>query len=73
MRFICEIPASFCYLASIATLVMMSAVDGRAAARFVETSMTGPDGGELPYAISVPDGVREGQALPLVLALHPGG
>ena len=35
--------------------------------------MPNPDGGELPYAISVPDGEREGVALPLVLALHPGG
>ena len=32
-----------------------------------------PGRGELPYAILVPDDQREGVALPLVLALHPGG
>jgi predicted peptidase len=57
----------------VAGLMLLAAVNADAAARFRETTMPNPDGGELPYAISVPDGEREGVALPLVLALHPGG
>jgi predicted peptidase len=53
-------------------LMLLLATDVRAA-RFREISMPNPDGGELPYAISVPDDERESVALPLILALHPGG
>ena len=31
------------------------------------------DGGELLYAIALPDGFKSGEPRPLVLALHPGG
>jgi predicted peptidase len=59
-------------IVGIAVLMLLSATDA-GAARFREISMPNPDGGQLPYAISVPDDLREGVALPLVLALHPGG
>lgn len=43
------------------------------AAPFRELTMSRPDGGQLLYAISVPDGYKPGAPRPLVLALHPGG
>jgi predicted peptidase len=43
------------------------------AAGFRELTMPRPDGGQLLYAISVPDGYKPDVARPLVLALHPGG
>jgi predicted peptidase len=59
-------------LFSVAGLTLLLAVDADAA-RFRELRMPNPDGGELPYAIQVPDDAGSGTALPLVLALHPGG
>jgi predicted peptidase len=56
-----------------ATTVLLLLALNVDAARFRELSMPNPDGGELPYAIQVPDNQREGVALPLILALHPGG
>jgi len=32
-----------------------------------------PDVGTITYGISVPPGVKPGEARPLILALHPGG
>jgi predicted peptidase len=43
------------------------------AAGFRDLTMPRPDGGQLLYAISVPDGYKPEAARPLVLALHPGG
>jgi predicted peptidase len=67
-----DIAARITRVASAAGFMLLMALNVQAA-RFRELSMPNPDGGELPYAIQVPDEQREGVALPLVLALHPGG
>jgi predicted peptidase len=59
-------------VASVAGFLLLLTLNAHAA-RFRELSMPTPDGGEMPYAISVPDDERPGLALPLILALHPGG
>lgn len=43
------------------------------AAAFREMAMPRPGGGQLLYALSLPDGYEPGVARPLILALHPGG
>lgn len=47
------------------------AADARAA-EWKALRMPAPDGGDLLYALLVPDDYQKGQARPLVLALHPG-
>jgi predicted peptidase len=72
MHAIREIAGRHVRIASVAGLILLLALDAHAA-RFRQLTMPGPDGQELPYVISVPDGAAEGAALPLILALHPGG
>lgn len=51
----------------------VTAVRITAAADVRNLSMTLPDGKEVLYGLSVPDGYSPAQPRPLVLALHPGG
>ena len=53
--------------------LLLVAASVAAAADVRNLSMTLPDGRELLYGLSVPDGYSPEQPRPLVLALHPGG
>lgn len=55
------------------TALVLCAASMVAAADVQNLSMKLPDGRELLYGLSLPDGYRAGQPRPLVLALHPGG
>jgi len=55
-----------------AFLVTLSFAADARAAQWQSLRMPAPDGGELLYALLVPDDYQKGQARPLVLALHPG-
>jgi predicted peptidase len=56
---------------ALLAVFLLTAVEA-GAADFRELSMRF-EGGEVLYAIALPDGFRTGEMRPLVLALHPGG
>lgn len=53
--------------------LVLSAASLVAAADVQNLSMKLPDGRDILYGLSLPDGYKAGQPRPLVLALHPGG
>src|SRR6266853_884196 len=56
---------------ALLAVFLLTAVEA-GAADFRELSMR-IEGGEVLYAIALPDGFKTGEMRPLVLALHPGG
>lgn len=58
-------------LVAVSILIFMAAATQAAEIR--NLAMPLPAGGELLYGLSVPDDYKQGQARPLLLALHPGG
>jgi len=59
-------------LAILIPAVALLASDAHAA-DMRDLTMSLPGRGELRYGLSVPDGYRQSQPRPLILALHPGG
>ena len=57
----------------LVSALILSAASLAAAADVRNLSMRLPDGREVLYGLSLPDGYQAGQPRPLVLALHPGG
>lgn len=56
-----------------AVLLTLTLAANARAAGFTNLSMPLAGGGELLYALSVPDGYSPSRPRPLILALHPGG
>ncbi len=58
-------------------LLLLAALLGQSAnpaiGRMQNRTLAVPDVGTITYGISVPPGVKPGEARPLILALHPGG
>jgi predicted peptidase len=59
-------------LASLIGVVALLVSDARVA-EIRDLTLPLPGQGELRYGLSIPDGYRQGQPRPLILALHPGG